>query len=95
MLPTLVEALGGDPYRLAAPGYALDGVSHWAALSGATTTTGTPRDTPRDTSGDTAGDETRDAARDTSRDAAGALTRGTSRAILLECDPYASPWSNR
>ena len=79
VLPTLVEAMGGDPNGLAAPGYALDGVSHWAMLSGATKT----RDTTRDT--------TRDATRDATR----ALTSGTSRAILLECDPYASPWSNR
>ena len=79
VLPTLVEAMGGDPNGLAAPGYALDGVSHWAMLSGATKT----RDTTRDT--------TRDATRDATR----ALTSGTSKAILLECDPYASPWSNR
>ena len=33
VLPTLVEALGGNASALAAPGFALDGVSQWGVLS--------------------------------------------------------------
>lgn len=43
VLPTLVEALGGNASELAAPGFALDGVSQWRLLS-----TGLGPD-PRDT----------------------------------------------
>ena len=75
VLPTLVAALGGDAHALAAPGFALDGVSHWPMLSqGKVHLQGEV--------------EIKGGVHATAR-------QDTNRTVLLECDPYASPYSNR